>query len=98
MNSYTVYFTAQLRDGFKRSDAIRMLGETFSLDLERVKQLLSTAPKAVKREVAKPQANKIIQALWQGGWHSELYLNDKKVYSTDESQTESVALASPVST
>lgn len=97
MNSYTVYFTAQLREGFKRSDAIRILGETFALDLVRVKQLLEAAPKAVKRNVAKPQANNIVKALWKGGWHSELYLDDRKVYSTADA-TAAVATQPPVET
>lgn len=101
MNSYAVYFTAQLRGGFKRSDAIRSLGDTFALDLERVKDLLSSAPKVVKRGVAKPQAYKVIKALWQGGWHSELHHNGSKIYSTEDIQAttgaaaESLPLAKP---
>lgn len=92
MNSYTVYFTAQLRSGFKRSSAIRSLGDTFSLDIEQVKRLLQSAPKAVKRDVKKAQANQIIKALWQGGWHSELHRDGNLIYSTQDAKPNAAAM------
>lgn len=92
MNSHTVYFTAQLRRGFKRSGAIRSLGDTFTLDMEQVKRLLQSAPKAVKRDVKKAQANQIIKALWQGGWHSELHCDGRLIYSTIDEKPNTMAI------
>lgn len=69
---FEVIFTGELRAGFVRRRGIEVLAEHFSLDFRQIKHLLAGACPVVKRSLERDQAERIVKALWSGGWHSEL--------------------------
>lgn len=83
---FEVVFTGVLRDGFSRRQGIETLVNQFSLDFHQIKHLLSGARCVVKRAQNRHQAERIVNTLWDGGWHSELQQGDRILWCTSQSQ------------
>lgn len=82
--SFQVIFTGSLRDGFNRRRGIESLHKQFSLGFDQIKRLLAGAHQVVKCVDDRRQAERVVRALWSGGWHSELHLDDRVVFRTSE--------------
>lgn len=93
--SFEVVFTGALRDGFSRRQGIDTLCHKFGLDFGQVKSLLCGSRRVVKRAGERRQAEKIVRALWDGGWHSELLLDNRVVFRTGEARHRGRAAAGP---
>lgn len=84
--SFRVIFTGSLRDGFNRRRGIESLGKQFALGFDQIKYLLSGAHRVVKCVEDRRQAERIVKALWDGGWHTELHLDNRVVFRTNQVQ------------
>lgn len=82
---FQVVFTGALRDGFSRRQGIETLAKQFSLDFQQIKHLLSGVRPVVKRTRDRQQAERFVEALWNGGWHSELHQGEKVLMCTNQS-------------
>ncbi|SHF77937.1 hypothetical protein SAMN04487965_2681 [Microbulbifer donghaiensis] len=89
---FEVVFTGVLRDGFTRRRGIEALANQFSLDFHQIKRLLSGARCIVKRTQDRHRAERIVNTLWDGGWHSELYQGDRILWCSSQSQGEGAPL------
>lgn len=81
---FEVVFTGALRDGFNRRRGIEMLASQFSLDFKQIKHLLSGARPVVKRVRERHQAERVVKALWNGGWHSQLHQGEQLLLCTSQ--------------
>ncbi|SEA23433.1 hypothetical protein [Microbulbifer marinus] len=81
---FDVVFTGELRTGVARRRGIEALARLFSLDFRQIKYLLSGACPVVKRVRERHQADRIVKALWGGGWHSELRQGDSILLRTNQ--------------
>lgn len=78
--SFRVVFTGSLREGFTRRRGIEALHKQFSLGFDQVKYLLSGSNRVVKSVRDRNQAERIVRALWNGGWHSELHQEGRVIF------------------
>lgn len=81
---FEIVFTGELRPGFVRRQGIDALARVFSLDFRQIKHLLSGARPVVKRVRERHQAERIVNALWNGGWHSELQQGECTLLRTNQ--------------
>ncbi|WP_250460133.1 hypothetical protein [Microbulbifer litoralis] len=81
--SFRVVFTGELREGFSRRRGIESLAQRFNLGFEEIKRLLTGNRQTVKSADSRQQAERIVRALWGGGWHSELVRNGRVLFRTN---------------
>lgn len=84
--SFRVVFTGELREGFSRRRGIETLAQRFNLGFEEIRRLLAGNRATVKASDSRQQAEKIVRALWSGGWHSELLRGDRTVFRTNRTR------------
>ncbi|MCX2780336.1 hypothetical protein [Microbulbifer thermotolerans] len=85
--SFEIVFTGVLREGFSRRQGIDTLCHRFGLNFEQVKRLLSGSRQVIKRVEKRQQADEVMYTLWQGGWNTELLLDNCVIFRSEVAQT-----------
>lgn len=82
MSNLTLVFTGKARNGCDEAQARAKFGRVFSLSEKQLDNVFSKAPIPVKRNLSKGNAHAFVKKLWSMGWHSDVLMSGKLVYST----------------
>lgn len=77
---YQVIFTGVLRRGISRRQGISQLAQRLGLDFDQIKRLLAAARPVVKRCTRQSEGERLVRAIWQAGWQSELMCNGNLLF------------------
>lgn len=62
-NTYDIFTTGELEAGIDKETAVNGLAKAFKVDLAKAEALITNAPKTIKKNVSKEQAQKLLAAL-----------------------------------